>query len=693
MLQKQNAIELRPSQAKAFWALRRKQCGLLNAPTGWGKTHLLKGLVSDDLIHDRRRRAVIAVPQRVIAYGFTRRQWFKLPTSECVKWASVLDLTSGSAPKQRRLREFLLGQSRERVAITTHMGLALAYGSIPVNQRQRVWEHLLAVVDEAHHIRAGKEANLLGTAVREALETGDPTTRLLLATAFFFRGDGLAILPQEQLSRFERWILPLDQHWRSFQHIRHYRYDFVAFKGSPFVEMDALLKAEQPPTLIYLPPDGHRLYLGESKRDTVERVLEIAYRRYARSWAILDLTTTRDRAQKLKWLARNSDRVGVVLAVGMMREGADWPECSRVIDLNPSGSDQDRSQRFGRMLRDVLGKHLVSYYSFFPHITLSPEKTQRDELAALYSHFHGALLLENAISPVRVTSDDGSADDDESEGAGRGRQRQAYDLLGELDRVTQERVLRESYEALISVAAERGEVQPDLALGTLVRVLGGIGIHYNDRVALARQVVLLMRRRSSPGFRANDLAGAEFARIWRTDALSGLVHYSAGFGGARTFAEVRAAMRTDQDQWELSFRNLAALAARPPSDTPEYGWMAVQRDQYRRGRLSPTQVARCESISWWSWSTRGRKTGGIKGKSLPELWDLRFSEASRLLESPPAREESTLYVWMRHQIKLYRKGVLSPERIAKCESISWWDWEYQRRRGPRPGTAPHRQGQ
>ena len=138
--------------------------------------------------------------------------------------------------------------------------------------------------DEAHHIQAGDDTgNQLGEVVKRIVDGEVESTRLLLATAFFFRGDKLSILEDRQLDRFFRHSIPFEDHWSSLQHLSCYRYDFVAYLGTVWQPLETLLATSQEATILYCPPEGHRLLLGKPRgispdeyfglsRSTMERI-------------------------------------------------------------------------------------------------------------------------------------------------------------------------------------------------------------------------------------------------------------------------------------------------------------------------------------------------------------------------------------------------------------------------------------
>ncbi len=125
-------------------------------------------------------------------------------------------------------------------------------------------------------------------------------------------------------------------------------------------------------------------------------------------------------------------------------------QAARIIDLVPTGSDQDRLQRFGRLCRDCPGKSHVSYFSFFPYVVEQNEDERRAVLSKLYAHFHASMILENAIQPIKIRVGQTGRTTDKSEKT-HGR----LDLLGQLSEKVQEAILRQSSEELLRIHHDR----------------------------------------------------------------------------------------------------------------------------------------------------------------------------------------------------------------------------------------------
>ena len=649
-------IKLRPSQQDAYNALADARYSILNAPTGWGKSLCLSALAA------KGNKVLVVVPQKAIAKGFLEAKSIKLPGGTA-HWEVDLNLTGESQAKVGQLREWLTNPFGDGIAITTHHALALAWHALWPHQRKLACNGLTLIVDEAHHLQAGDEdSNRIGAAIDAMVEVDSPSSRIILATAFFFRGDGVSILKPEKLALFSRHTVPLDEYWDSLQHTESYTYDFVAFKGSFLPEFKKMVASSQEPTIVYLPREGHRLHLGKSKKETTAEVMEAIRQHYrAEPWhartrsarVIIDLVSQEDRAEKLDFVAKHGDRVAAILSVGMFKEGADWPRASRVLDLLPSGSDQDRGQRFGRLLRDHPGKKHISYYSFLPYQAESSLEDQREQLSRIFAHFHASLVMENALSPIRLPR---------AKAKGKPREKvERVDYLGLLDSQVQVEVIGDCYNELIGLAA-KGAFGPDDAREAIVGVLINHEVPEGSREPMARQIAALMRRRHDGGIASDDLVQAGFDKIWHEEVLQDVLVFTAGFGGPQTFQEIRAAISgAFEARWHANYKAVSARTGRPNTSDAAYWWCSYNRTLHQRGELPREKAALLEAIPWWTWA-----------QELEDRWSTRFKEVAALAECPPSG--TRMYDFVRQQRLMQAEGKLSAERVKACESIPWWTW-------------------
>ncbi len=64
------------------------------------------------------------------------------------------------------------------------------------------------------------------------------------------RGDRLSIIPEKDEALFERFYMPLDEHWlRNFKHIEDYDYSFAVYRGSPYKDVGKVLRQRKLKTI------------------------------------------------------------------------------------------------------------------------------------------------------------------------------------------------------------------------------------------------------------------------------------------------------------------------------------------------------------------------------------------------------------------------------------------------------------
>ena len=103
-------------------------------------------------------------------------------------------------------------------------------------------------------------------------------------------------------------------------------------------------------------------------------------------------------------------------------------------------------------------------------------------------------------------------------------------------------------------------------------------------------------------------------------------------------------------------------------------WLAVRRDKYKKGDLSPgTEAALTEAF--------GDDWKEPIHQQLPfeEVYDklvaFMAETGSMPVRSSKSEDGYLIGIWTKNRRADYRKGTLLPERIAQLEQIPGWDWE------------------
>lgn len=656
-------IVLRPDQITAFESIQPHGKGIVNMPTGWGKSVLLATLAAAD--HVKCRKAVITVPQKLIGRNFAKRVQYTLPDGNVMNW-NPHNLCDFTPQKVKQLVEYLVDDDPNPV-LTTHATLAYANEQLDDATFAACIRDTTFIIDESHHVQANEDSsNKLGNFVVRLLNANEPTAKIYMATAYFFRGDKNAIIPEEELIQFHRYHVPFDEYWRSLKHLKTYQYDFIIYRGMPFREIDQLFARSTEPTIIYCPPENHKALGGLTKDEYVAKLIDMASKRMdAELWApgaetngryIVDLVDANHRNEKIQYLSDHGKNVCAVTAVGMLKEGADWQQAARVIDLVPSGSDQDRLQRFGRLCRDHENKKHVTYHNFFPFVAEESQDERRLTLSRLYAHFHACLVLENAIKPLRPMVKPTSDPKEPSEPkAPRSNPLASYGMD------EQEEIVRQSVDAVIRLCSDNQERTTKEVETAIVAALFAMDrVRDGDHQPLAFQVMRLMERRANVGVDAGDLIQTGFDKVFPIESLDEFIRFSADIGGPETLAEIRSIIDSVFDTaWNENYTAVAKLAEPPQKTHPRYWWVHAQRAAQHQGKMTPERKAKLDSIPWWG-----------SHMTFAERWQQRFDEISQLPIKPTPG--TTEYGWVRQQWIM--RDRLTPERIALVESIPWWEW-------------------
>ena len=140
------------------------------------------------------------------------------------------------------------------------------------------------------------------------------------------------------------------------------------------------------------------------------------------------------------------------------------------------------------------------------------------------------------------------------------------------------------------------------------------------------------------------------------------------------------AWNIDEGRWDSAYAALQAYAereehSRVPAKAVIDGvhlgsWIANQRTAYHKSRLTPEQVERLERLPGWTWDAQ------------KEGWDqalaalARYAARTGSAEPPKSHVEDGIRIgwWIGTQRQAYKKGALSPERIAGLEALPGWAW-------------------
>lgn len=433
-----NEMGMREMQQKAFGA-RSAQYILLKAPPASGKSRALMFLGLDKLVNQGIKKVIVAVPERSIGSSFSPTDLVKY--GFFANWEPNLKYnlcTPGSdTSKVKAFIEFL--ESDERILICTHATLRFAFEKISPNDLNQI----LVAIDEFHHVSADGD-NRLGEVIRSIMK--DSSAHIIAMTGSYFRGDSTPVLIPEDEAKFTKVTYNYYQQLNGYEFLKslgigYHFYMGRYYKTNPETGISALeeILDEDKKTIIHIPSvnsaESSKQKLEEVNhiidclgdmeyQDEETKIIYIKSKRSGKILKIADLVNDdpRSRDKVVAYLRRvsSSEDIDIIIALGMAKEGFDWPFCEHALTIGYRGSLTEIIQIIGRATRDSSNK----VHAQFTNLIASPEAEQNDIKLAVNNMLKAitaSLLMEQVLAPnfkfKPKKSDDEDDDDNEEVGS------------------------------------------------------------------------------------------------------------------------------------------------------------------------------------------------------------------------------------------------------------------------------------
>jgi len=330
-----DAMGMREMQARAF-AAREAQYILLKAPPASGKSRALMFLGLDKLFNQGLKKVIVAVPERSIAGSFAKTDL----TSQgfFADWVFNpiynLCIPGGDASKVTAFVNFL-NDTSESILICTHATLRFAFDAVA----EEKFNDTLLAIDEFHHVSADGD-NRLG----EVLDTDKKT---------------ILHIPNVNAGESTK-----DKH----------------------NEVNTILDIIG--TVTHQDPDSGVIYI---ERHSDGKILKVA-----------DLVedTPRERDKIVGYLRDmdDVDDMDLIIALGMAKEGFDWPYCEHALTVGYRGSLTEIIQIIGRATRDSDNKT----HAQFTNLIAQPDAVDEEvrlSVNNMLKAITASLLMEQVLAP------------------------------------------------------------------------------------------------------------------------------------------------------------------------------------------------------------------------------------------------------------------------------------------------------
>lgn len=380
---------------------------LLKAPPASGKSRALMYLALEKLKQGLISKVIVAVPERSIAKSFASADLSDSGFHSDWHLNPVFDLCSpgGDLRKTVAFKNFM--NSDEKILLCTHATLRFAFEQI----EKKLFNNCLIAIDEFHHVSSDVESKL-GELVRVVMT--DTSASILAMTGSYFRGDTVAVLSPRDEAKFTKVTYNYYEQLNGYTYLKSLGIGFHFYKGKYLDAIHEVLDLNKK-TIIHIP----NVNAAES---TKEKLLEVdsiidlmGDLSHVDSDGIIHVKTQDGRVLKIADLVNDIpserekviaylrkvdaiDDVDIVIALGMAKEGFDWPYCETTLTVGYRGSLTEIIQIIGRCTRDSSNKS----HAQFTNLIAEPDATSDDIVSSvndILKAIAASLLMEEVIAP------------------------------------------------------------------------------------------------------------------------------------------------------------------------------------------------------------------------------------------------------------------------------------------------------
>jgi len=403
-----NEMGMREMQARAF-ASRKSQYLLLKAPPASGKSRALMFLGLDKLINQGLRKVIVAVPEMSIGASFRDTtltkdgffaDWSVLPHNN-------LCVPGGEPGKVQAFKRFM-ENPHEQTLVCTHATLRFAFEQLSPTD----FNHTLIAIDEFHHVSVDGD-NRLGALLDTVMKVS--SAHIVAMTGSYFRGDTVPILLPEDEAKFDKVTYTYYEQLNGYRYLKSLGLGYHFYQGRYIEALKDVLNTRKK-TIIHIP----NVNSGESTKDKhgeVDHILDvmgtvlkqdpntgiITVRRHDGS--LMKVANLVDdgpiRASVVEYLrnVQSRDDLDAVIALGMAKEGFDWPWCEHVLTIGYRASMTEVVQIIGRATRDSAGKT----HAQFTNLIAQPDAEDEDVKVSVNNMLKAitlSLLMEQVLAPT-----------------------------------------------------------------------------------------------------------------------------------------------------------------------------------------------------------------------------------------------------------------------------------------------------
>ncbi|EMF0090848.1 DEAD/DEAH box helicase family protein [Enterococcus hirae] len=401
-----NTLGMREMQARAFEKRNSKHL-LIKAPPASGKSRALMFIGLDKLINQGLKKVIVAVPERSIGSSFKNTDLTSHGFFSNWEVEPRNNLTSAGGDKSKVQGFIRFMESDEKILVCTHATLRFAFEQL----EDSLFDDCLLAIDEFHHVSADVNSKL-GELLRSVLRNS--TCHVVAMTGSYFRGDSVPILEPQDEELFDKVTYTYYEQLDGYEYLKSFGIGYHFYQGKYLSAINEVLDTDQK-TIIHI-PNVNSIESTKDKEMEVDQILDLIgeveeensetgilnVRRHSdgKVLKIADLVRVEGRDRIVEYLRNTDDEddMDIIIALGMAKEGFDWPYCEHALTIGYRGSLTEIVQIIGRCTRDSSNKT----HAQFTNLIAQPDAKDDDvtySVNTMLKAISASLLMEQVLTP------------------------------------------------------------------------------------------------------------------------------------------------------------------------------------------------------------------------------------------------------------------------------------------------------
>lgn len=412
---KTDSMGMREMQRRAF-EKRNSNHLLIKAPPASGKSRALMYIGLDKLINQGKKKVIVAVPEKSIGSSFSN---VSLSDGGFFADWEVEDrnnLCLGTGDDKSKVRSFVrFMKGDDKILVCTHATLRFAFEAEDLDIES--FNDAVLAIDEFHHVSVSDNSRL-GELLHNVM--ANTNVQIIAMTGSYFRGDAIPILTPEDEAEFDKVTYTYYEQLNGYTYLETLGIGYHFYQGGYLDDgaLDAVLNPSKK-TIIHIPNVNSKESTQVGKHEEVQRIYDIIGEWQSQdSETGIEYVTDKDgitrkvanlvdddpmhRAKITKYLSEvareDINGVDIIIALGMAKEGFDWPWCEQALTIGYRASLTEIVQIIGRCTRDSRNKT----HAQFTNLIVQPNGTSDDiqiSVNNMLKAITASLLMEQVLAP------------------------------------------------------------------------------------------------------------------------------------------------------------------------------------------------------------------------------------------------------------------------------------------------------